>query len=72
MNTLVKPWLICLMLPAAASLVGCQKTEPPPAVVVVPGPPGATGSTGATGDAGKPGTDGAVVVVTPAASAPKN
>lgn len=68
MNTFTPRWLLCLLLPAAG-LVACQKTEPPPAVVVVPGP---TGATGATGEAGKPGTDATVIVVTPPASAASN
>ena len=56
----------------AALLVGCQRAEPPPTVIVAPGPagePGAVGATGATGDAGKPGTNTTVIVTTPPASA---
>lgn len=60
---------LSLGLAALALLGGCQRNEPPPTVIVAPGPagePGPAGQTGATGQAGQP---GAVVVVTPPASA---
>lgn len=63
---------LCL---AVLLLCGCQRNEPPPTIIVAPGPvgepvpPGAPGSAGATGEAGKPGINAAVIVVTPAASA---
>ncbi|WP_457442774.1 hypothetical protein [Roseateles sp. P5_E4] len=63
---------LALCLPMLALLLdGCQRNEPPPTVIVAPGPagePGPPGATGATGEAGKAGA-AAVVVVTPAASA---
>jgi len=55
-----------------ASLAGCQRNEPPPAVVAVPGPagePGAAGATGATGQTGPAGANTTVIVPTPPASA---
>ena len=60
--------------------------NPPPAVVAVPGPPGPAGATGAQGDTGNTGSTGytgatgatgrtggdtTVIVIPPAASAPK-
>lgn len=67
-----RPLALAFLLPILAlSLGGCQRNEPPPTVIVAPGPagePGTPGATGATGEAGKPGTS-AVVVVTPPASA---
>lgn len=68
---------------ATLTLVACDKptvVNTPPATVVVPGPAGptgATGNTGATGSTGSTGATGAagdgttVIVLPPAASAPK-
>jgi hypothetical protein len=61
---------LALALPLLALLLGgCQRDEPPPTVIVAPGPAGEPGTPGATGATGAAGKDGAVVVVQPAASA---
>lgn len=53
----------------ALLLAGCQRNEPPPTVIVAPGPAGEPGPVGATGEAGKPGTNTTVIVAPLPASA---
>lgn len=67
-----RPRALALLLPVLALLLGgCQRNEPPPTVIVAPGPAGEPGTPGAPGATGEPGKTGAtaVVVVTPPASA---
>ena len=76
----MKPSKLLLLMSAAAALAACDRAPttviavPAPTPGVVPGPPGpqgATGNTGSTGSAGKTGESTTVIVVPPAASAPK-
>ena len=61
----------------ALGLQACDRPAPtvvnnvPPTPVVVPGPPGPPGEPGTPGAPGRSGTDTTVIVVPPAASAPR-
>jgi len=69
-----KSMLVAALL-AVTFLAACDRPTVVTVPTPVPGPAGATGATGATGDTGSTGATGktgtgAVIIVTPAASAP--